>query len=198
MNPEKAHQLILKAASESAKLRTLTAESLTEPLIDMAVTMSGIIGSGGKVLICGNGGSAADSSHMAAEMIVRLTAQRNRQALPAIALTADTSVITAAGNDFGFENIFSRQVQGLGQMGDILLMISTSGNSPNLLKAAETAREMKLITAALLGSDGGRLASLVDKKLIVPHTSVQRIQEEQIFLIHLLVELIESDLVNNS
>jgi len=194
MNREDLKKHIENAAVESSGLRRTVGESLAEPLIDLAETISGIIGAGGKVLICGNGGSAADSCHMAAEMIVRLTSERNRQSLPAVSLAADTSIMTAAGNDYGFERIFARQVQGLGKAGDILILISTSGNSANLLRAAETARDMKLLTAALLGGDGGKLAPMVDKKLIIPHHSVQRIQEEQIFLIHLLVELIESDL----
>jgi D-sedoheptulose 7-phosphate isomerase len=194
MNGEERVQFILKVTEESARLRRTVGESLAGPLVDLANTISGVIGSGGKLMICGNGGSAADSSHMAAEMIVRLTSQRNRQSLPAMALSSDTSILTAAGNDFGFENIYARQIQGLGHKGDMLLLISTSGNSPNLLRAAEEARKMDLLTAALLGHNGGRLAALVDKKLIVPHNSVQRIQEEQIFLIHLLVELVESDL----
>jgi len=194
MNLESGYKLIEKAALESARLRKLVSESLGESLIDLAQTISAIFGSGGKLLICGNGGSAADSSHLATELIVRLTSERNRQSLPAIALSADSSILTAGGNDFGFDQIFARQVQGLGKPGDALMLISTSGNSANLLRAAETAREMNLLTVGLLGGKGGRLATLCDKKLIVPHNSTQRIQEEHIFLIHLMVELIESDL----
>ncbi len=194
MNNDFSRKLIETAAAESSQLRRLTAESLSEAIVELAETISGVIGSGGKLLICGNGGSAGDSSHMATELIVRLTSQRNRQALPAIALTADTSILTACGNDYGFEQIFARQVQGLGKPGDVLILISTSGNSANLIKAAESAREMKLLTVGLLGGNGGKLLPLCDKKLIIPHISTQRIQEEHIFLIHLLVELIESDL----
>ncbi len=194
MNGEEIHKLIADAADESSKLRRLVAESLSKPLIELAETISGVIGSGGKLLICGNGGSAGDSSHMATELIVRLTSERNRQALPAIALTADTSILTACGNDYGFDQIFARQVQGLGKPGDALILISTSGNSPNLIKAAEAARELNILTVGLLGGTGGKLLPFCDKKLIVPHRSTQRIQEEHIFLIHLLVELIESDL----
>nr|MBN2278814.1 SIS domain-containing protein [candidate division Zixibacteria bacterium] len=194
MNSEQRIELINKAVKESAALRLAVGEALAEPLIELANVISGVLGSGGKLLICGNGGSAADSSHMAAEMIVRLTADRNRQSLPAIALNADTAVMTAAGNDFGYDQVFARQVQGLGNRGDMLFLISTSGNSVNLVKAAEAAREKKMIVAALLGGDGGKVAHLADKKLVIPHSSTQRIQEEQIFLIHLLVELTESDL----
>jgi len=194
MTGEKSKEIILKAAEESASLRKISAEHLSTPLVELANLISGVIGSGGKILICGNGGSAGDSSHMATELIVRLNSSRNRQSLPAIALNADTSILTAAGNDFGFENIFSRQVEGLGRRGDILLLISTSGNSANLVRAAEVAKNMGLFVAALLGGDGGKLKGMVNRSLIVPHHSVQRIQEEHIFLIHLLVELIESDL----
>ena len=194
MNGEDGHKLIEAAAIEATSLRRQVAESLSDLLINLAETISAVFGSGGKLLICGNGGSAADSSHMATELIVRLTSERNRQSLPAIALSADPSILTACGNDFGFEQIFARQVQGLGKPGDVLMLISTSGNSINLIKAAETAREMNLLTVGLLGGKGGKLASLCDKKLIVPHSSTQRIQEEHIFLIHILVELIEGDL----
>ncbi len=192
MNDDKRIQYIIKEAEESAVLRRTVGQNLAKPLVELADIFSGVIGSGGKVLICGNGGSAADSSHMAAEMIVRLTSTRNRQSLPAIALSTDTAVMTAASNDFGFDKIFARQVEGLGKKGDILFLISTSGNSPNLLEAVKTAREIGILTSALLGNDGGKLAPHVDKAIIVPHNSVQRIQEEQIFLIHMLVELIES------
>jgi D-sedoheptulose 7-phosphate isomerase len=196
MNDDKRIQYIIRTADESADLRRTVGQSLAKQIVELADTISGVIGSGGKILICGNGGSAADSSHMAAEMIVRLTKPPNgrgdRPSLPAIALSADTAIMTATANDFGFDKIFARQIQGLGKKGDILLLISTSGNSANLLKAAEIAREIGILTAALLGGDGGKLVGIVDKPIIVPHNSVQRIQEEQIFLIHLLVELVES------
>lgn len=194
MTREERIELVRKMAEESLILRRMVGETLAEKLVDLSNFVSDVIGSGGKILICGNGGSAADSSHLAAEMIVRLTSKKNRQSLPAIALNADTAVMTAAGNDYGFDNIFARQVEGLGRRGDLLMLISTSGNSKNLLKAVETAREKGIFTAALLGGTGGQLAGRADKCLIVPHDSVQRIQEEHIFLIHLLVELIECDL----
>ncbi len=194
MTHEERIKFVMEAASEAVDLRKKVAENLSEKLVEMANQISGVLGSGGKVLICGNGGSAADSSHMAAEMIVRLTSNRNRQSLPAISLNTDTSILTAASNDFGFDRVFARQVEGLGQKGDILILISTSGNSQNLINAVETARAKGIITAALLGNDGGKLAELSDKSIVIPHKSVQRIQEEHIFLIHLLVELIESDL----
>lgn len=194
MNREQQLIHLRKLAEETTILRKSVIEQLGPDILDLAAVISGVFGTGGKLLIAGNGGSAADASHFAAEMIVRLTADRNRQSLPAMALSVDPSVITAAANDFGFENIFARQIEGLGNKGDMLFAISTSGNSPNLIKAAQTAREQGLISVGLLGGGGGKLAPLVDRALIIPHPSTQRIQEEHIFIIHLLVELVESDL----
>lgn len=181
-------------AEESALLRRSVMEQLAQQLIDTSAVISGVLGAGGKILMAGNGGSAADASHFATEMIVRLSGDRNRQSLAALALCADPSVMTAAANDFGFENIFARQVEGLGHKGDMLFLISTSGNSENLVRAAAVAKEKGLLTVALLGGSGGRLVKLVDRSLVVPDKSTQRIQEEHIFIIHLLVELIEGDL----
>lgn len=194
MNDDKKLAQLRKLAEQSAVLRKSVVEDLGQQVLDMAAVISGVIGSGGKLLLCGNGGSAADASHFAGELIVRLTSERNRQSLPAIALNADTVVMTAAANDYGFENVFARQVEGLGHKGDMLMVISTSGNSANLIKAVQTAREQGLLTAGLLGGKGGQLARLVDRSLVIPHTSTQRIQEEHIFLIHVLVELVEGGL----
>ncbi len=185
----------LKAqAQESFILRKSLVDNLGGQILDLAAVMSGVIGAGGKILLAGNGGSASDSSHFAAELVVRLTAERNRQALPAMSLNVDPCVMTAGANDFGYENIFARQVEALGSKGDLLVVISTSGNSENLIRAAQTARERGLLTAGLLGCQGGKLTKLVDRPLVVPHTSTQRIQEEHTFIIHFLVEMIESDL----
>jgi D-sedoheptulose 7-phosphate isomerase len=190
---EKLMQLI-KQANDSAILRKAVMAQVGNELIETANQISGVIGSGGKVLLAGNGGSASQASHFAAEMIVRLTGERNRQSLPAIALAVDPSVVTAAANDFGYENVFARQVEGLGNKGDLLVVLSTSGNSANLIKAVQTAREKHILTLALLGGNGGKLKGMVDRSLIVPHVSTQRIQEEHLFMIHLLVELVEKDL----
>lgn len=186
--------MLKQLVNETTMLRKRVIEELGGKILDLAAVISGVFGSGGKILIAGNGGSAADASHFAGELVVRLTAARNRQALPAIALTSDMSVITAAGNDFGYEYIFARQVEGLGNKGDMLFVISTSGNSDNLIKAVQTAKNRGILTAGLLGNKGGRLVNMVDRALVVRHSSTQRIQEEHIFIIHLLVELVESDL----
>ena len=195
MKKEEKIAYLTKLADETAVFRKASMEQLGPKILDMAAVISGVLGSGGKLLITGNGGSASDASHFAAEMIVRLTSDHNRQSLPAIALCVDPSVMTAASNDYGFENVFARQVEGLGNKGDLLILISTSGNSKNLLKACNIARDKGILTAALLGGNGGKLAKLVDRAIIVPHVSTQRIQEEHAFIIHLLVELVESDLL---
>lgn len=153
---------------------------------------------GGKILFCGNGGSAADAQHLAAELVVRLRGEFNRPAIPAIALTVDTSVLTAAGNDFGFEDIFSRQIEALGIPGDVLVAISTSGNSANVIRAAEAAKKAGMNTLGLLGGGGGALKEVVDLALIVPSSTTARIQEAHIMIGHIICQLVEVDLHRNS
>lgn len=191
---EERLKLIRKAGDDGIKLRRTVIEEHAKAIGDLASRISAVIGGGHKVLVCGNGGSAADSSHLVAELVVRLTSQRNRTALPAISLTADSAIITATGNDYGYERIFARQVEALGAKGDMLLTLSTSGKSPNLLLAVEAAQKHKMITAGLLGGNGGHLLSRLDSAIVIPHDSTQRIQEEHKFLIHTLVELVEMDL----
>lgn len=145
---------------------------------------------GNKVILFGNGGSAADSQHIAAEWIGRF--QRERRPLPAIALTANTSILTSVGNDYGFDQVFARQLQVLGRKGDIAIAISTSGNSPNVLVATDMALEMGLITVGLTGRDGGDLGSKVQYHLNVPHCLSARIQEVHIMIGHILCELTEN------
>jgi len=147
---------------------------------------------GGRLFFCGNGGSAADAQHLAAEYVVRFA--RNRRALPALALTTDTSVLTAGGNDFGFETIFARQVEALATKGDILFLHSTSGESENLLRAAEAARAKGVITVAFLAKGGGRLAGKVDRALVIPTTSTARAQELHLALGHTICQLVEEAL----
>jgi len=194
MKQQKALLGLIKQAEEAGVLRKVAVEQLGNQVIELSGVMSGVIGSGGKILLAGNGGSASMSSHFAAELVVRLTSERNRQALPAISLTSDMAIVTACGNDYGFESVFARQVEALANRGDILIVLSTSGNSENLIRAVAAARQKQVITAGLLGGDGGRLAKQVDKPLVIPHPSTQRIQEEHLFLVHQLVELVEQDL----
>lgn len=144
---------------------------------------------GKKILIAGNGGSAADAQHFAAELVGRFLAER--RPLPAVALTTDTSALTAIGNDYGFDRIFSRQVEALAQPGDIFFGISTSGHSANILAATESARQSGCTTIGLLGRDGGRIAALVDLALVVPAQETPHIQEVHIMIIHLLCALVD-------
>ncbi len=144
----------------------------------------------GKVLVCGNGGSAAQAQHFAAELVGRYE-MPNRMALPALALTTDTSILTAVGNDMGYDSVFSRQVQALGQGGDILLALSTSGRSPNVLRAAQTAVNKGVNVWALTGQDGGPLHKLASLGLIVRHHNTARIQEVHQIVLHLLCQIVE-------
>ena len=149
---------------------------------------------GKKLLLCGNGGSAADCQHIATELMIRLSRDIKRPALPAIALTTDTSNLTAGGNDIGFENVFARSIEGLGNEGDVLLAISTSGNSPNIIKAVEMAKVKKLKVISFLGGTGGKLKDIVHLPIIIPSSNVQRIQEGHITIAHIICELVENDI----
>ena len=156
--------------------------------------MTQAIAGGGKILVCGNGGSAADAQHFAAELIGRF--EQERSAWPAIALTTDTSILTAIGNDYGFADVFSRQVQGLGRPGDVLIGISTSGNSENVTRAVAAAKSQEIQTVGLLGKDGGSLKDLVDCALVISDKNTARIQEAHIFILHFWAMLIERQLVD--
>ncbi len=146
---------------------------------------------GNKIFFFGNGGSAADSQHLAAELVGKMFIE-GRRALPAIALTTDSSNLTALGNDFGFETVFSRQIEALGKPGDVAVGITTSGQSPNVLTAVKTARKMGLKTIGFIGKDGGKLKELVDIAIVVPSDSTQRIQESHITIGQIICELIEA------
>lgn len=144
---------------------------------------------GGKILLCGNGGSAADAQHIAAELTGRYKKERN--SLPAIALTTDTSALTAIGNDYGYEFVFSRQLSGVGQKGDLLIAISTSGNSKNILKAIEVAKEKGIFIIGLSGKDGGKMSEVCDINLIIPSNDTPRIQEMHILIGHIICQAID-------
>jgi D-sedoheptulose 7-phosphate isomerase len=145
------------------------------------------------VHVCGNGGSAADAQHFVTELVVRLDSKSRRRPLPATALTTDTSILTAAANDLGFDHVFARQIEARARQGDLLVLISTSGNSPNLLVAARTARELGVKSAALLGKGGGRLKSMVDSAIVAPSDDTQRIQEVHALCLHLWCEWLEAE-----
>jgi D-sedoheptulose 7-phosphate isomerase len=147
-----------------------------------------------KILLCGNGGSAADAQHLAAEFVIRLSPDIKRAGLPAIALTTDASILTAGSNDLGYDNVFARSVEALGSAGDVLIGISTSGNSSSVNNAFMRAREKKMPTIALLGRDGGTAKALVDLAIIVPSEDTQRIQEGQITIGHIIFQQVEQEM----
>jgi D-sedoheptulose 7-phosphate isomerase len=178
-------QRILAHFQESAELKIKSATLLAQPISQAIELMFNALSNGNKILACGNGGSAGDAQHFAAELVGRF--ERERFPLPAIALTTDTSIITAVGNDYSFNEIFSKQVQAFGQAGDILLAISTSGNSANVLAAVEAALEREMRIVALTGKDGGKLAQMLtdaDVHINVPHSRTARIQEVHLVAIH--------------
>jgi len=176
--------------SESKKVsESLLDENLVGQIETLAKAIVTALKSGRKVLIFGNGGSAADSQHMAAELVGRF--KKERKPFPAIALTTNTSTITALSNDYGYEVSFSRQVEALGKAGDVAVGISTSGTAANVIAAAKKAKERKLVTAALTGKDGGKLKSETDIAIVVPANDTPRIQEAHILIIHILCELVE-------
>jgi D-sedoheptulose 7-phosphate isomerase len=174
-------------AEHRAALEAVTA--LAPDILRAAECIGRALREGGRVFACGNGGSAADAQHFAAELTGRF--ERERRGLAGIALTTDTSALTAIGNDYGFEAIFARQLEALGRPGDVLLALSTSGHSPNVLRAVEAARAQEIATIGLLGRDGGALAGRVDQALIVPVARTARIQEMHILILHLLCEAID-------
>ncbi len=181
--------LVTDIFQESAQLKNEFVTEYAEDIVNLGILMGKRLKSGYKILICGNGGSAADSQHFAAEIVGRF--EKERKGFPAIALTTDTSALTAIGNDYGFENIFSRQVEALGEKGDILIGISTSGNSENVIKAVEVAKGRGIFTVGFLGKDGGKLKDIVDKAFIVRHKNTARIQEVHLTLEHTLCKIID-------
>jgi len=181
---------------ESVAVKEALAERAAESVARAAALCTASLQAGGKVLLFGNGGSASDAQHIAAELAGRLS--RERPALPALALTANTSDLTAIGNDYGFDHVFTRLVQAHGREGDVAIAISTSGNSPNVLAAVKEARERGLTTVGLVGKDGGKLAPLVDCAIVVPSNDTQRIQESHITVGHALCELVDEALFPRS
>ena len=180
----------IEAALESHRLLTDKTRGLTQTIAAVAARLIAVLESGHKILLCGNGGSAADAQHIAAELTGRFI-EKTRQPLAAIALTTDTSALTALGNDFGFEQIFSRQIEALFSQGDLVIGLTTSGNSPNIVRAMETAKRLGGETVALTGGDGGQVRSLVDVCLIIPSNETPRVQEMHITVGHILCDLID-------
>lgn len=176
---------------ESAQVMLQAADQCAESIVTAARLLYESFKRGGKLMICGNGGSAAESQHLATEFVSRLTGEFQRPGLPAIALTADSSFITAHANDYSFQEIFERQVQALGVAGDVLLGVSTSGRSENILRAFRMARDMEIRTIALVGGGGERMAAEADVAIIIPSRNNQYIQEAHLSVEHLLCDLAE-------
>ena len=184
-------QLVQKQLAQSiATLQAVLAdEHIADTIVAIGELTAHAMQSGHKLLVAGNGGSAADAQHLVAEFVVRLTV--NRPALRAVALTTDTSILTACGNDFGFDRIFSRQIEALGQPGDIFLGISTSGNSPNILCALDQAKKMGIATIGFSGNDGGRMRALCDHTILIPSNVTMNIQESHLALEHIFCMVVE-------
>ena len=177
------------AQSIAALQATLADLHIADTIVTIAEITANAMQAGRKLLVAGNGGSAADAQHLVAEFVVRLST--NRPALRAVALTTDTSILTASGNDFGFESIFARQLEAIGQPGDVFLGISTSGNSPNILKALRQAREMDMITIGFSGNGGGKMCDLCDHNIVIPSDITMNIQECHLALEHIFCVAVE-------
>ena len=178
-----------------AEVMETVAQELTPAISASVITIVAALNAGNKILTLGNGGSAADAQHFAAEFVGRFL--RERRALPAVALTTDTSLLTAVGNDFGFDQIFNRQIEALAQPGDVVIGISTSGNSANVALAMETAQQIGCKTIGLLGRDGGIIAPMSDIQLTVPVQETPHIQEAHITIIHLICDLVEQSITSD-
>ncbi len=181
---------------DSISLKNQCIEHGFDSLIAMGDAIVSSIIDGGKLLLCGNGGSAADAQHLAAELLVRLRPNYNRAGLPAISLSLDTSTITACGNDFSYDDLFARALESIGKPGDCLLGITTSGNSQNVINAMKLAKDMKIKNFGFLGSGGGKASQLCDEEFLVPSNVTGRIQECHITAGHALMEYIEDSLIN--
>src|SRR2546421_2198010 len=191
MDAKVALAKVAASLHEGAELRVKVSHDNAHAIVEASSLIMGCLRSGGKLLLFGNGGSAADAQHLAAEFIGRFSGER--RALPAIALTTDSSILTAVGNDYGFEQVFARQIQALGRRGDVAVAISTSGNSANVLQGVKEARKRNLKTIGLTGKDGGALARQADVAITIPSTSTARIQECHIAIGHLFCELLDAD-----
>jgi D-sedoheptulose 7-phosphate isomerase len=189
-------QRIQQQFFDSADLKYAAAEVLTRPISEAAQVLLHAITSGGKVLACGNGGSAGDAQHFAAEFVGRF--ERERPGLAALSISTDTSILTAIGNDYAFDQIYAKQVQALGQPGDVLLAITTSGNSANILEAIDAAHQKDMVVVALTGKGGGKVNGALnecDIHICVPHDRTARIQEVHLLVIHCLCDAVDVSLL---
>lgn len=181
--------------TKSADLKRRIATELADTVIRVVDACETSLRAGGKLMFCGNGGSAADSQHLATEMLIRLRGSHERPSIAALALTLDPAMLTACGNDYGYDRVFERPLRGLGRQGDVLFGITTSGRSGNVIKALEAAREMGIVTVGMLGGSGEPALSRCDLALVVPNTETARIQECHIALGHAVLELLEDRIV---
>lgn len=184
-------KFIVESLKESSEVKLKIEEHCSAAITEAINVMTEAFENENKLLLCGNGGSAADCQHLAAEFMIQLSHDVNRPAIPAIALTTDSSNLTAGGNDIGYENVFARNVEGLGNKGDVLIAVSTSGNSANVIKAAEKAREKGIKVIGFLGGSGGKLKPLTDIPIVIPSFNTQRIQEGHITVGHIIFESVE-------
>jgi D-sedoheptulose 7-phosphate isomerase len=189
------HERLKVMMEDGIALRRHIAVEMAPSVLEAIGLCEAALRRGGKLFFCGNGGSAADAQHLATELLVRLRSRVERPSWPAIALTLDPAALTAGGNDYGFEEVFARPLSGLGQKGDVLFGITTSGRSPNVIKALQVARSMGIGTIGFLGGDGGAAAVLCDVPLIVPSVETARVQEAHITLGHAILELLEDRLI---
>jgi len=178
---------------ESINTKHLLFQQMQEHISSCGLMLVEVIRNGGKILLCGNGGSAAEAQHLASELIGKLW-RVERPAIPAIALTTDSSTLTSLSNDYGFENCFVRQIEGLGESGDVLVTITTSGKSPNIINAIRAAKNKNMKALGILGCDGGETIKLVDDYILVPSTKTPRIQESHHLISHILASIIEQEL----
>ncbi|MCX7836012.1 MAG: SIS domain-containing protein [bacterium] len=200
MTTEQIRTLFSQGLLESSELKRKSSEdrTLLDALAEVSLVIADSLRKGGKVMFCGNGGSAADAQHLATEMVVRLTSDLERPAIAAIALTTDTSILTATANDYGYDFVFRRQIEALGNPGDVLIAISTSGKSSSVLAAMAAARAKRIFTVAWCGEDPRGMAPLADAVVAVPSQITARIQECHITLGHLLIHTVERLLYSNS
>lgn len=198
MHQAKASDEIVKRLKENTRIGQAVATGKIGEIESIVNSILAAYNAGGKVILFGNGGSAADAQHLACELVGGVNFNINRRAFPAIALTTNTSILTAVANDFGYEHVFSRQVEALAGKNDVVIGISTSGNSPNVVNGIKTAKKKGAKTIGLTGGDGGKLAKIADLAIIVPSDSTPRIQEAHITIGHIVCELVEEELANTA
>lgn len=187
-------EIASKQIQDSIETKKAVLDTLLSEIEEAGKIASEVLKKGNTILFCGNGGSSCDASHIAAELVVRYKSGNERRALPAISLSADSAVLTACSNDYGYEFVFSRQVEAFGKPGDLLVGLSTSGNSKNVIAAMEAAKKIGMKTISFLGGDGGKMKGLADLDLIIPRKETARIQESHILIGHILCSIVEYEL----